>query len=129
MLGLFGCVVLHEFGHPGRRLAAHSERFSPALPVVDGNQVVGVVTPASLLKVFARKDQPTVIEIMHRDVAISDASDMLEGALLRLQTSGCSTMPVLHSGQSVGLLRAENLGEFLMISGTRNRRKIGNHIG
>ena len=64
---------------------------------MDGNQVVGVVTRAILLKALA----------------------------LRLQTSGCSTMPALHSGQLIGLLTAENLGEFLMISGARNRRNVG----
>ena len=89
---------------------------------MDGNQVVGVVTRAILLKALAWNDQPTVSEIMHRDIAVSAASDILEVALLRLQTSGCSTMPALHSGQLIGLLTAENLGEFLMISGARNRR-------
>lgn len=92
-------------------------------PVLNGNQVVGVVTRSGLLKALARKDDLAVSEIMHRDVATVDASDMIESALQRLQTSGCPTLPVVHNQKLVGLLTAENLGEFLMIKGARSGRK------
>ena len=92
-------------------------------PVLNGNQVVGVVTRSGLLKALARKDDLAVSEIMHHDVATVDASDMLESALQRLQTSGCPTLPVVHNQKLVGLLTAENLGEFLMIKGARSGRK------
>lgn len=91
-------------------------------PVLDGNHVVGVVTRDGLLKALAQKGDPAVSEIMRRDVAIADASDMLESALQRLQTSGCPTLPVLRDQNLVGLLTAENLGEFLMIKNARNGR-------
>lgn len=92
-------------------------------PVMDGNQVVGVVTRSCLLKALAQKDDLAVSEIMHRDVATADASDMLESALQRLQTSGCPTLPVVHNQKLVGLLTAENLGEFVMIKNARSGRK------
>jgi Zn-dependent protease len=92
-------------------------------PVLDGNQVVGVVTRSGLLKALAQKDDLAVSEIMHRDVAAADASDMLESALQRLQTSGCPTLPVVHNQKLVGLLTAENLGEFVMIKNARGGRK------
>jgi len=49
---------------------------------------------------------------------------MLEKALQQLQTSACPTLPVLRDRKLVGLLTAENLGEFLIIQGARNRRKL-----
>ena len=93
-------------------------------PVLNGDQVVGVVTRDALLKALAQKDDPLISEIMHRDLVLTDASDMLEKALQRLQTSGCDTLPVLRNNKLVGLLTTQNLGEFLMIQGARNRRKL-----
>jgi hypothetical protein len=40
---------------------------------------------------------------------------MVETALTRLQESGAKTLPVVHNGQFVGLVNAENITEFLMI--------------
>ena len=91
-------------------------------PVLDGKQVVGVVTRSGLLKALAQKDDLAVSEIMHRNVVTADAADMLESALQRLQTSGCPTLPVLRNQNLVGLLTAENLGEFLMIKNARKGR-------
>ena len=93
-------------------------------PVLNAGQVVGVVTRDALLKALAQKDDRVVSEIMHRDVVLTDASDMLEHALQRLQASDCPTLPVLRDRKLVGLLTAENLGEFLIIQGARNRRKL-----
>ena len=106
--------------HVSRLILSGSQR---DFPVLDGNQVVGVVTRDCLLKALAQKDDQSVSEIMRRDVAIADASDMLESALQRLQESACHTLPVLRNQKLVGLLTAENLGEFLMIKSARNGRK------
>jgi predicted transcriptional regulator len=90
---------------------------------MEDNKVVGVVTRDDFLKELAQTDCPSVSEVMRRNVAVAQASDMLEGALQRLQESTCHTMPVLHGQRLVGLLTAENLGEFLMIRTARDRRK------
>jgi len=92
-------------------------------PVMEDNNVVGVVTRDDLLKGLAQKGRPPVSEFMHRDIARADASDMLESALQRMQESACHTMPVLRERRLVGLLTAENLGEFLMIRTALNGRK------
>ena len=91
-------------------------------PVLDQREVVGVITRSDLLKALARKDVLSVNEIMLRDFPIAHASDMLETALQRLQSSPCPTMPVVQSGSLVGLLTAENLGEFLIIENARHQR-------
>jgi Zn-dependent protease len=92
-------------------------------PVMENNNVVGVLTRDDLLKGLAQKGRPPVSEFMHRDIARADASDMLESALQRMQESACHTMPVLRERRLVGLLTAENLGEFLMIRTALNGRK------
>ena len=92
-------------------------------PVLDGTRVVGVVTRDSLVKALAQTKAPTVNEIMHRDIAVADASEMLESALQRLQESACHALPVLRNQELVGLLTAENLGEYLMFENARNGRK------
>ena len=56
-----------------------------------------------------------VIGVMRRDVPSVDSHEMVESALVRLQESGAKTLPVMHSGQFVGLITAENITEFLMI--------------
>jgi len=43
-------------------------------PVVDGGRVVGVITRNGLLKALARKDHQLVRDVMHRDIAVVDAS-------------------------------------------------------
>ena len=84
-------------------------------PVVDGDRVVGVITRDGLLKALANNKPARVGDIMQRDIATADASEMLEGAFQRLQECACHTVPVLQNGQLVGLLTAENVGEFMMI--------------
>jgi predicted transcriptional regulator len=44
-----------------------------------------------------------------------EPSEMLEGAVQRLQASGCPAMPVVRDGALVGVLTMENVGEFLTI--------------
>ena len=39
---------------------------------------------------------------------------MLEGAVQRLQASGCPALPVVRDHEIVGVLTMENVGEFLM---------------
>jgi len=84
-------------------------------PVLDGERVVGVITRDGLMKGLALQDRPLVRYVMQRDIALANASDMLEGALQGLQASACHTLPVLSNNRLVGLLTTENLGEFLMI--------------
>lgn len=92
-------------------------------PVWDGNRVIGIVTREGLLKALAGRDHAPVKEIMRQDIELAEASEMLETALQRLQASSCHTLPVLQNNHLVGLLTAENLGEFLMIRNARQGRQ------
>lgn len=92
-------------------------------PVLEGSRVVGIVTREGLLAALARKEDAVVKEIMRQDIEPTEASEMLESALRRLQASCCHTLPVLQYDSLVGLLTAENLGEFLMIKNARQGRQ------
>jgi Zn-dependent protease len=85
-------------------------------PVVDGEEVVGVLTRGSILRALSSQGQETpVSEIMRREFETADANEMLEPAFARLQACDCRTMPVTSHGRLVGLLTTDNIGEFLMI--------------
>jgi len=85
-------------------------------PVLEDGRVAGVLTRANLMNALAQGRQDTpVSEVMQRDFEVVDAGDMLELAFARLQSCGCQTLPVVRNGRLVGLLTADNVGEFLMI--------------
>lgn len=96
-------------------------------PVVDAmGRVAGVLERDAFIAALAREGQSApVMDVMRRDVPEVDSHDMIEMALMRLQESGAKTLPVMHAGQFVGLITAENITEFLMI---RSALKTANGI-
>ncbi len=85
-------------------------------PVVDNGRVLGILTRGDLLKALSQQNTAArVADVMQRDFEVVDAFDMLEMAFARLQSCGCHTLPVTHAGQLVGLVTADNVGEFMMI--------------
>jgi Zn-dependent protease/CBS domain-containing protein len=85
-------------------------------PVVDNGRVVGVLTRNDLMRALAADGKESLVgDAMRRDCQFVHASEMLETALARLQDGGCQTLPVTRNGQLVGLITAENVGEFVMI--------------
>lgn len=85
-------------------------------PVVTNGSVVGVLTRNDLLTALAQRGPDTPVDqVMQREFQVVDTNEMLEPAFARLQSCNCHTMPVTSRGQLVGLLTADNIGEFLMI--------------
>ena len=86
-------------------------------PVVDANgKVVGILDRDSFMMALTRHGQSApVMEFIRRDLTGVDSYEMIEMALMRLQESGSKTLPVMHGGQLVGLITAENITEYLMI--------------
>lgn len=92
------------------------EGFQQDFPVVDGDQVIGVLTRADMLSALSQHGQQApVAEVMQREFAVADAQEMLETAFARLQACACHTLPVLQNHDLVGLLTTDNLGEYMMI--------------
>lgn len=85
-------------------------------PVVEDGHVVGILTRAELIAALARLSPATpVSSVMQREFLAAAPGEMLESVFARLQECACHTMPVVEHGELVGLLTAENIGEFLMI--------------
>ena len=85
-------------------------------PVVQDNHIVGILDRDTFMKALSERGQSTpVVEVMRRDITEIDSHDMVETALMRLQENGTKTLPVMHNGQLVGLVTAENITEYLMI--------------
>lgn len=90
--------------------------FQQDFPVVDGDKLVGVLSRSELVKVLGREGEDTPVwSVMNRNFETAEPSEMLEHALLRLQTCECHSLPVVRNGQVVGMLTMDNVGEFLMI--------------
>ena len=85
-------------------------------PVVDVDYVVGVLTQAELFRALAEGGQEVPVStVMNREFETADSYEMLEPVLQRLHACSCSTIPVLRSGALVGIVTADNIGEFLSI--------------
>jgi CBS domain-containing protein len=105
---------------PGDSLARAAELILAGsqhdFPVVDGGRVAGVLTRADLIGALsAQNTQRPVADVMQREFQVADSSDMLEGAMERLQACACHTLPVVHDGRLVGLVTMDNIGEFVLI--------------
>jgi Zn-dependent protease len=109
--------------------------FQHDFPVMEGNRVVGVLTRADLMRGLTDKGgEALVAAVMTPGFETAQASEMLESAFQRLQTSTCPALPVLQGDKLVGVLTPDNVGEFLAIRsalrangkkdahGTRGRR-------
>lgn len=91
--------------------------FQQDFPVVEADgRLVGMLSRAALIGALAKHGSAGLAgEVMHRTFQTADPFEMAEGVLARLHESKSPSMPVLHEGRLVGILTAENLGEFLMI--------------
>jgi CBS domain-containing protein len=99
--------------------------FQQDFPVVErAGQLVGVLTRADLIRALSEAGKsPLVTEVRQREFHTASPFDMAEGILARLQECNCHSLPVVQNGRLVGLLTAENLGEFLMIQGALKGEK------
>jgi CBS domain-containing protein len=87
-------------------------------PVLDHGRLAGVLTRDALLSALAERGLESPVEsVMTREFETADAREMLELAFSRLQGCECPVLPVLSHNQLVGLLTADNIGEFVMIRG------------
>lgn len=86
-------------------------------PIVDGGNVVGVLTRRNLLKAISERGRDAAVaDFVDPSCLPIDATAMLQEAFQRMSESKCSTIPVVHRGKLVGLLTLENVGELMMVS-------------
>ena len=97
--------------------------FQQDFPVVERGQVVGVLTRSDLVTALSQHGSPTPVgSVMQRDFETADPEEMAEEVFGRLQEGKCHSLPVVQRGELVGIVTAENVGEFLMIHEALRRR-------
>ncbi len=91
-------------------------------PVLEGTQVVGILTRAGLIGGLSKLGpEAPVGAVMIRDFPTAESSEMLENVLGRLQESVVHVVPVVDGGRLVGLVTNDNVSEFLAIQAAVGR--------
>jgi Zn-dependent protease/CBS domain-containing protein len=85
-------------------------------PVMENGEVVGVLAHTRLIEALRERGMDTLVgEIMERNFHATSADEDLDNALGRLEPGQATLVPVMRNRQLVGLLTAQNVGEFYMI--------------
>jgi Zn-dependent protease len=93
-------------------------------PVVENGQVVGILTQTAMLDGLREKGGAFPVgRLMRKDFKTADSHEMLETAFSRIQTCDCNILPILHHGQLVGLVTMDNIGEFILIQSSLNKKE------
>ncbi len=93
-------------------------------PVVFGDHILGVLTREDLLKALAQDGSNALVRTaMRREFETADSHEMLEHALARMHNCRCRSLPVQHEGRLVGMLNADNVGQFMMIQSALRRNR------
>ena len=97
-------------------------------PVIEGGRIVGILAHADLFQALReRGEHVPVATVMRRDFEEVQPEELLDTALAHVHTEKGLALPVLQQGRLVGLLTAENIGEFFMIRaalGSAPRRSV-----
>jgi len=94
-------------------------------PVIEQGRVAGILTGKEMLGALEAHGQDyPVSQVMTRGFPIAESAEMLEIVFQRLQDCGCQTIPVVQHDRLVGLITLDNLGEFLLIEATLQKRGI-----
>ncbi len=114
--------------HPSDELASVLELAMAGsqtdFPVVADGRLHGILTRSDLLTAVAKQGSQTIVaDVMRREFETVEPDDLLEFALARLQNSPCRTLLVARSGQLVGLLTPDLVGEFLSIQAPPSQRR------
>jgi Zn-dependent protease/predicted transcriptional regulator len=83
-------------------------------PVFERDRLVGILTQKRLLDLLSREGcSATVGGALERAAITVEPKEMLDAALERMQSTGCSMAPVVDSERTVGLLTLDNILEYI----------------
>lgn len=86
-------------------------------PVVDDGQIVGVLLRKDMMRGLAEGGREARVgDVLKSDCIVIEDSATLEEAFARMQSSNCTSIPVVRNNQLVGMLTLENVGELMMVS-------------
>ncbi|HUY93012.1 MAG TPA: site-2 protease family protein [Pirellulales bacterium] len=93
-------------------------------PVVVDGAVAGLLLRGDVMRALAEGGaEQRVGNVMQQECATVEDTEMLASTFQRMRESNCGSLPVVRSGQFVGMITLENVGELLMVdSALRERR-------
>lgn len=98
--------------------------FQHDFPVVSGTELVGVLTRGDVMRGISRDGgEALVANAMHREFATAHPTDMLESVLSRLQLPEAVPIVIVRDGAVVGIMTAENIGEFVLMQAARRAQR------
>lgn len=98
-------------------------------PIVSDSGVVGIITRNDLIRTLAEgKMDIAVSDIMQKNCPLVDEREMLEDVFKKMREGNISTLPVIRSGDVVGIITLENLGEWMMIQSALRKAKARHEI-
>ena len=112
-----GRPLIHaERGENVRDIARKmSDKNVGAVAVLDGGKLVGIFSERDLMKrVVAEGLNPesTKVEsVMTKDMIVGDPTDDLDDALQKMHAVGCRHLPVVESGNLIGMISLRDLLE------------------
>jgi Zn-dependent protease len=114
MLRRFRTLSVHDtLDHATEELLAGSQQ---DFPVVEDGQLRGVLRREDLVQGLKQGGRDLEVgQVMSTNCTVVSVYDMLDRVMERMREQPCSTMPVVHNGQLVGLVTLENVGELMMI--------------
>jgi Zn-dependent protease/predicted transcriptional regulator len=98
--------------------------FQQDFPVVDSSgRVLGILARTDLMAALAQDGmEARVGDVMKRDFSTAAPSEMADLVFARLNECQCHTLPVVQNDRLVGMVTADNVGEFLMIQSALKAR-------
>jgi Zn-dependent protease/CBS domain-containing protein len=92
-------------------------------PVIEQGRVTGILTGTDMLAALEEYGEDYPVKLaMRRQFPVAEPAETLEAIFQRLRECGCGTMPVLQNGRLIGLITLDNLGEYLLIEATLQKR-------
>jgi Zn-dependent protease len=112
---------------PLRRAVEHLMTGSQqAFPVLEGDELRGVLTRAALVAALERHGPDAAVgDAMVPPPCRAEAGEPLEAVVARMRGGDCPVVPVLEQGRLVGLVTVENVGELLQVREALRRFAAG----
>jgi len=127
-----GSAMITEFRTlaPEDRLGRAAEMvvagFQQDFPVVDAGRVVGVLTRRDIVRGLSEAGPLSAVgHVMQSEFTTADPAELLASVLPRLESRGATSIVVVRSGEVVGMVTTENIGEFVMMeTALRKSRRL-----
>jgi len=111
-------------------VAVMLDGFQQDFPVVEGGRVVGMLDRTELVTALREHgDHVTVAAVVRPKCPTVHPNEPVEAAMRVLAEAGRQSLPVVRDGKLVGMLTADNLGEFLTVRDALREWKSGHGGG